>query len=134
MPAAETQDNTFALTPALLSDAPLDYNDSGSVKLFYKASSALDIQFDVELASLKLFLESVHQRTAMFNWMSTFSIKKNNRTYNMITEHGSLTYDDVMQHAMTYHGQNVRNAQNSIQIFNCLVELPNRSRQIPRVS
>jgi hypothetical protein len=52
--------------------------------------------------------------------MSTFMIQKNNCSYNMIDEYGSLTYDDIHTHALTYNGLNVRYAQNSIQIFNCL--------------
>ena len=112
---------TFALTPALISSAPLDFANAGDVlKLYYKASSALDIQFDVDPATLKLFLESTRQRAVAFNWMMMLSIQKNHRAYNMIDEYGSLTYDDILQHALTYNGLNVRHAQNSIQVFNCL--------------
>jgi hypothetical protein len=110
----------FTLTPALISSAPLDFNQVGAIKLYYKASGALDIAFEVGPGTIKLFLESLRQQAVVFNWMSTFNIQKNTRTYNLIDDYETLTYDDVLQHAISYNVLNIRHAQNSIQIFNCL--------------
>jgi hypothetical protein len=60
-PAPPGAQVAFALTPALISNAPLDFNQVGDVKLYYKASGSLDIEFDVEPGTLKLFLESLRQ-------------------------------------------------------------------------
>ncbi len=61
-PPAMPPQVAFALTPVLISSAPLDFNQVGAIKLYYKASDALDITFDVEPGmTLKLFLESLHQ-------------------------------------------------------------------------
>jgi hypothetical protein len=38
----------------------------------------------------------------VFNWMTSFNIQKNNQAYNLIDDYGSLSYNDVLQHALTY--------------------------------
>jgi hypothetical protein len=120
-PPAVPPQVAFALSPVLISSAPLDFNQVGAIKLYYKASDALDITFDVEPGmTLKLFLESLCQHAVMFNWMTNFNIQINTCTYNLNNNHGTLTYDDVLQHDISYNGLNVHHAQNSIQIFNCL--------------
>lgn len=109
----------FALTPALLSNEVLDFNDVGAIKLYYKASDSLDIEFDVEPGTLKLFLESIRQRAVAVNWMSTLTIQKGINTFNLVDDYGSLTFEEVRTRVMLYNGLNVRDAQNSIQIFHC---------------
>jgi D-mannonate dehydratase len=112
----------FTLTPALVSDAVLDFNNVATIKLCYKASrrDSLDTEFDIEPDTLKLFLESLHQRAVAFNWMTTLTIQKNQIHYNLIDGYGTLTFEDVRLHAITYNGQHVHAAQKSMQIFNCL--------------
>jgi hypothetical protein len=41
-------------------NAPLNFNDVRAIKLYYKASGSLDMEFDVEPGTFKLFLEGVH--------------------------------------------------------------------------
>jgi hypothetical protein len=43
--------------------------------------------------------------------MTTFNIQKNARTYYLIDNYSTLTYNDVLQHAMSYNRLNVRHAQ-----------------------
>jgi hypothetical protein len=98
----------------------LDYTDVGSIKLYYRAVEAMDPLFDVEPAGLKLFLENVRKKSVSFNWMMTLNVNVNGQTLNLIDHYGAITLPDVRTHALTYNGQHVRNAQNSLQIFNCL--------------
>ena len=110
----------FALSPALISNEVLDYSEVSSIKLYYRSVQALDPLFNVEPPALKLFLENLRKQAATFNWLQTFNINKDGQTLNLIKDYGALTYEDVKTHAQTYIGQNTRNAQNSVQIFNCL--------------
>ena len=111
----------FALTPALVNNDILDYTDQGTIKSYYRAIEPLDPVFDVEGGTLKLFLENVKQRAESFNWMSTLTIPKNGQQLNLIADYGALSLQDVNDHAQTYIGQHLRNAQNSFQIYNCLI-------------
>lgn len=82
----------FTLTPALVLDAVLNFNNVATVKLYYKARrDSLDTEFDIEPDTLKLFLESLHQRAVAFNWMTTLTIQKNQIHYNLIDGYGTLT-------------------------------------------
>ena len=111
----------FALTPALVNNDILDYTDQGTIKSYYRAIEPLDPVFDVEGGTLKLFLENVKQRAESFNWMSTLTIPKNGQQLNLIADYGALSLQDVLDHAQSYIGQHLRNAQNSFQIYNCLI-------------
>ena len=112
---------TFALTPALVNNDVLDYSDTGTIKTYYRAIEALDPVFDVEGSTLKLFLENVKQRAESFNWSRTLTIIKNGIPLNLTMDYGALTLEDVQAHATSYIGQENRNAQNSFQIYNCLI-------------
>jgi hypothetical protein len=98
----------------------LDYTDVGSIKLYYRAVEPMDPLFDVEPAGLKLFLENVRKKAVSFNWMMTFAINVNGQFLSLIDNYGAMDMANVRAHALTYNGQHVRHAQNSLQIFNCL--------------
>jgi hypothetical protein len=76
--------------------------------------------FDVEPAGLKFFLENVRKKAVSFNWMMTFAVNVNGQVRSLIDDYGSITMEEVRNHALTYNGQHVRHTQNSLQIFNCL--------------
>ena len=111
----------FALAPARINNDVLDYTDAGTIKSYYRATEPLDPLFDVEGATLKLFLENVKQRAESFNWMPTLTITKDGQPFNLIADYGAITMQEVQQHANTYIGLHHRNAQNSFQIYNCLI-------------
>jgi hypothetical protein len=110
----------FALSPALVSNAVLDYTDVGSIKLYYRAVEPMENLFDVEPAGLKMFLENVRKKAVSFNWMNTITIMVNGSPSSLVDEYGVITMADVLTHAQIYNGQHVRDAQNSLQIYNCL--------------
>ena len=110
----------FALSPALISNEVLDYSEVSNIKLYYRSVQALEPLFNVEPPALKLFLENLRKQAATFIWMQTFNITKDGETLNLIKDYGALTYEDVKTHAQSYLGRNTRDAQNSVQIFNCL--------------
>ena len=110
----------FALTPALISNEPLNYTVQQDIKLYHKAVALLEVTFNVEAGTLKLFLENFRQRAVASNWMRTLTIERQGQIYNLVDHYGILSYQDVMDRALDYLGQNSRDAQNSMMIFNCL--------------
>ena len=120
VPRQVNQPPQFALTPALINNDPLDFTQVQAIKLFYRATQALENQYDLSTDGLKLFLESLRQRSIESNWWMTLTINRNNVAYNLIDHYGVLSYQDVRDRAMMYHGQHTRDAQNSMQIFTCL--------------
>ena len=110
----------FALTPAMVDNNPLDFTQVQAIKLFYKASQALEIVYDLSTDRLKLFLESFRQRAIESNWWQTLQVNRDGMNYNLVDHYGVLTYEEVRQRVQMYQGTNTRNAQNAIQIFTCL--------------
>jgi hypothetical protein len=53
---------TFALSPALVSNALLDYRTGEGIKIYGKATVPLDVLFDGDSGGLRLFLSKVQQR------------------------------------------------------------------------
>ena len=110
----------FALTPAMVNNNPLDFTQVQAIKLFYKATQALEIVYDLSTDKLKLFLESFKQRAIESNWWNTLNIEVEGTRYNLVDHYGMLTYDNVYRKALMYYGTQTRDAQNSVQIFTCL--------------
>jgi hypothetical protein len=77
--------------------------------------------FDVEPAGLKLILENVRKKAvSFFNCMMTVAVNVNGQVHSLIDDYGVITMEEVRNHALTYNGQHVRHAHNSMQIFNCM--------------
>jgi hypothetical protein len=112
----------FALTPALMSDAFLNYTLTNDIKLYYKAIKGLTNKFDLAPANMRKFLQDVFNKAQDVNWLMTFSIPVGNDHYDLIKEYGSVTLEDVALFAETYVGTQTRHAQNSNQVYACLSE------------
>jgi hypothetical protein len=110
----------FALTPALMSDAFLNYTLTNDIKLYYKAIKGLTNKFDLAPANMRKFLQDVFNKAQDVNWLMTFSIPVGNDHYDLIKEYGSVTLEDMALFADTYVGTQTRHAQNSNQVYACL--------------
>ena len=120
----------FALTPSLAVAGYLDYNNPSHIKLFKSATYPFAQEFDVNQEGLKLFLENFKQRAFISNWWPTLTINRNGRALNLIDNYGMFTMEEVTNHAQTYLQQPNRNAQNSVQILECLsASLTEQGRQ-----
>ena len=118
---AATGGVTFALAPGLVSDDVLDYSTPNGVKLYNKATAPLPVLFDLKPQNLTLFLENVRNRAIAYNWMGTLSITVGTTNLNLIDHYGRINIAQVRANASNYIGLQVRNAQNSMQIYTCLM-------------
>ncbi len=128
--AAAPPQPVFALTPALVDNAPINYQDPQGIKLFKTAVAELPLKFDGDSKSLRIWLAKVHERAVMSNWVGTLTVADdNNVDHYLPTEYGQVSLDNVQNHARTYIGQPVRDAQNSQQIYQCLAASLTESAQ-----
>jgi hypothetical protein len=72
---AATGNVTFALSPALASNALLNYRTIKGIKIHGKATSPLDTLFKSESGALCLFLSKVQQRANQFGWNSILQVQ-----------------------------------------------------------
>jgi hypothetical protein len=110
------------LTPALISDAFLNYTLTNDIKLYYKAIKGLTNKFNLAPGNMRKFLQDVFNKAQDVNWLMTFTIPVGNAHYDLIKEYGSVMLEDVALFAMSYVGTQTRHAQNSNQVYACLSE------------
>ena len=112
----------FALGPGRTNDV-LDYTDSESAKIYYKAISPLETKFDGKPDHISVFLASVANRAHRFGWNNILTIPVgNNINKNLVKQYASVTMTQVTARANQYIGQETRDAQNSDMLYNFLIE------------
>ena len=114
--------NPFALSPALVGENdPLDYSTRAGQHLYSSAIAQLPYTFTGKESSLPAFLQSIRDRSAQAGWDDIFSIMTATGAKNLLTQYGEITLANVHEDAINdYIGQQVRNAQISHQIYQCL--------------
>ena len=111
----------FARSPAGLNDDLLDYHNSDDVKIYRAAVVPLDPKFDMNSATLLMFLEMVRERAEESNWKNILMIPDNyGVSRHLLTEYGRLSHENIRSFAETYNGKGGRQEQNSAQMYTCL--------------
>lgn len=100
----------------------LNYSLTTDIKLYYKAIASLSQKFDLMPANMRGFIQALSDKARNLNWQMTLVFMVRGAMYDLIRQYGSVTLNDVRQHALTYMGSQTRNAQNSNQIYTCLSE------------
>ena len=121
-PPAPQPAPVFALSPARVNpNAFIDYSPSAGAKLFSKVTASLEYMFDVEERSVQTFIETLINRAVMAGWDDGTGniIMFDNR--NLLTAHGTLTLEEIQTEAATYVNQATRRAQNSYQMYICIM-------------
>jgi hypothetical protein len=114
--------NVFALSPARVNaDQFIDYSTSAGAKIFNKATAPLDYVFDVEEGSVQTFIETLMDRSTMFGWNEPNSSVITVNDVNLLTEHGTLSVEEVRNEVLTYVDTETRRAQNSYQMYACIM-------------
>jgi len=114
--------NNFALSPGRVNAAAfVDYSTSDGAKIFNKATSPLDYIFDVEEGSVQSFIETLMDRATMFGWDEPDASVITINEVNLLTEHGTLSVDEVREEVETYIDTETRRAQNSYQMYACIM-------------
>mmetsp|Transcript_89540 Transcript_89540/g.175255 ORF Transcript_89540/g.175255 Transcript_89540/m.175255 type:complete len:518 (+) Transcript_89540:268-1821(+) len=120
----------FALAPALVGAAagqPIDYSTRAGQALYKEAVAPLPYIFQGKDSSIITLLQSVRDRASSCGWNDIFIITigqdadGNNIDKDLLTQFGEITLTNVRANAtMDYIGMQVRNAQISAQIYQCL--------------
>ena len=117
----------YALTPGRANPgAFIDYNTRAGIDLYKMAIAALPHKFDVDSSQITQFVEDLRDRAKSSGWSEAggniITIPDSNGTnHDLITNYGELTVTDVRNHAITYMGNQVRAAQNSQQMYECIM-------------
>ena len=123
VPTQQAQQAAFALTPAGINNNPIDYSTSEGVKLFKLGCESLPTLFDLTSGKMHIFIQQVRNRAIKVNWVPTmtFTPAGTNTQKFFLDHYGEITRAQVLAHVNTYIGTPTRNAQNSAQMFECLV-------------
>jgi hypothetical protein len=119
--------NIFGLIPASVhSGNIIDYSSSQGIKLYHTAVAALNNMYTLESGKVNHANEALMQRSSESTWDATFAdilnIPDINGTHhNDISEYGLLSAQNIRDHASTYRTLQTRQAQNGVQMGECLL-------------
>ena len=115
----------FALSPALANIGILDYNTAEGSNIYKQAVKPLKDEFDCTPGGLNVLLAQLKDRASAYGWTRILNIPPNMNapitTINIIDGYGQLTLAQVRTHAATYVNQESRQAQDSSQMYLCLM-------------
>jgi uncharacterized small protein (DUF1192 family) len=95
----------FALLPGEANVDPLDWTKAESMKLFNKATTAIDTKFSLIEDNLRTFIEQVRERSRIFNWETLLTVADSggiNR--NLLDSYGLVTIENCKAHANSHVG------------------------------
>ena len=116
-----TQGIWFALSPAAVDNKIIDYSTTEGMKLYSKAIVPLSIQFSLEASKLNSFLQLFRARADSANWWPMLTFFQDGQIYNLVDHYGILKRDTIKIKGQSYTGRPSRDAQNSEQIYQCLL-------------
>lgn len=114
----------FALTPARVSNAVIDYDTESGRKQFKAATAALQEKFNLDSSELQLFLQMLSDRVYEQDWTDVILVPIDGdvtNLKNLTTHYGEVPLADVRAHALSYVMGVNRAAQDSMQLYTCLM-------------
>ena len=115
----------FALAPALVGADVIDYSTAAGAKIYKAACDPLPHLFDCSPASLKVFLADIRDRAITTGWQDILEIPTDPDDEAVLTDlcesYGLISLEQVRAHAATYVNAEVRAAQNSMQLYQCIM-------------
>ena len=129
--AATVNQAGFSLTPYNMGNNILDYSTPEGRKHYDRATEKLnEVKYDCQSDNLRSFLEDLTRRANAFGWSmqatGILQIPKvlNDPTqgyYDLLSNYGEVDFDHLRQYESTIIGQATRAAQDSAQLYNCLM-------------
>ena len=97
--------------------------------MFKSATEKLQTDFDLASSNLKVFLAQIKRRSEMHGWETLFQIPEDPTVedpsaedlHHVIDSYGTVTLEQVRAHAETYIATETRMAQESYQLYNCIM-------------
>lgn len=118
----ERSKKAYALTPALVSNEPLDYGTSSGAKIYKQATEKLKTEYDMKGETIHLFLVQLEDRALSMGWSTICQIPdEDGIKRNIFTEFGQLTEQAVEQHAAVYMGIEDKRKQLAVQMSTCIL-------------
>ena len=68
----------YALTPALVSNEPIDYGTAAGAKIYKQATEKLKTEYDLKVETIHLFLAQLEDRAAAMGWMKICEVPDEN--------------------------------------------------------
>jgi hypothetical protein len=103
----------FALSPALATNATINYLTGEGMKMYGKAAAPLDVPFSGDAALLRLFLSKVRQRVTQSGWTGILQVMQNGAQMSLIENYGQLTLESIRLQAASLEASNDRSTLNS---------------------
>lgn len=117
----------FALSPALYDNGVIDYSTTAGQKLYKQGVEKLQEElFDVDSKGIHSFLNALGDRAMVAGWAHILNIPLDISTPNsdlidLVTQYGEIGLNQICNHVNTYANQQVRAAQDSMQLYHCLM-------------
>ena len=112
----------YALTPALVSNEPIDYGSTAGAKIYKQATEKLKTEYDLKGETIHLFLAQLEDRSTAMGWATICDIPdENDVKRNLFTEFGRLTEKAVEEHAAEYMGIEDKRKQLAVQMATCIL-------------
>jgi len=119
----------FALSPALVNEDVIDYATAEGSSIFKQAVKPLKVEFDCTPEGLTVFLNQIKDRAIAFGWNPILEVPidvddddEDAETINICEGYGQLTLEQVRAHVETYINEEVREAQLSMQLYQCITK------------
>src|SRR5512136_86067 len=114
----------FALAPALVDNAVIDYSTATGAKLYAKATEALKDLYFGSKGDLGLFLQQVKTRAEAYGWVHILAVPPDladpDEMINILQHYGQITLEQVQAFAATYIETPTHMAQDDAQLYQCL--------------
>jgi hypothetical protein len=111
-----------ALFPGETVATPLNLiDDANDIKMYHKAIVGITELYDLKPRGLKNFLLAVKQRARLYNWDAILNVPDAfGHMRPFIQQYDNVTMEECQDHAINYMGQRLRNAQNSMMLYQFL--------------
>jgi len=124
----------FSLSPGTATANVIDYSTTAGQKVWTNAIDKLsDELFDCESEGLRDFLELIRARSEVMGWSQSalsIPVDVNNNlgdTQDFLSHYGEIDLEHCREHALTYYNQQNRAAQDSMQLYTCIMNSLSRT-------
>ena len=117
-----TKTTVYALTPALVSNEPIDYGSASGAKIYKQATGKLKTEYDLKVGTIHLFLAQLEDRATAMGWTTICEIPDEDGVpRSLFTQFGQLTEKALEEHAAEYMGLEDKRKQLAVQMSTCIL-------------
>ena len=133
---------TFHLNPAVSISGILDYSDKDAKRLYHSAIKSLypkEELYQCEPGEMEIFLKALYNRANQYGWddevdgilhIPEDASIANSPTNFLIREYGTITMERIAAFERSYLGREVRPAQDSYMMYQCLLNSLSKEAKI----